>query len=574
MSTATAEQVQTTFQMIELAKITPSPMNPRKHFDEQALKDLAASIKSHGVQQPIVVRPDGNKKEKYEIVVGERRFRASKIAGQENIPAIIRPLSNAAALEIMVIENLQREDVHPLDEALGYEALMKKSPDEDVEFGPLPGTPKHTAESIAAKVGKSVGYVYARLKLLALVPAAREAFQGDYITAGHAVLIARLQPKDQISAIDACFTGQQTKYRDDELKKLDPHAAKFTEVVEFDESGAEGFRRAIHPRLLSEKGLRDWIQENVNLKLKGVPWDLDDEQLVPWAGPCSICPKRSMSNPALFAELTKKGEDDTCFDPQCFHDKQKAFVKLQVKTEKASGQLVQISEQAAYTKPKEGEKVMKQGHWLPAKVGECESVQKALIVRGDNAGEHKIVCTDVNCKVHKRHLMSSSSESRASVSPEKRAAEEAKQKQAEERNRKFKLLMLERISEKLTPRQVLGLIFEQYMDEQGAYLLKGFLEYRGWKGDTEKVLRDMTETLRMEEAWTLLAQMLLWEDVSDSYEELGRHLPVMAKSCKVDIKKLSAEFDKSQTPAKSEKPAKAAKPAAKKGKKAKKAKAK
>src|SRR5579863_7553331 len=106
MATATIEQVQTEFRIVELGKITPSPMNPRKHFDDKSLNELAASIKAHGVQQPIVLRPDGSKKDRYEIVVGERRFRASKIAGLDTVPAIIRSLSNAAALEIMVIENL------------------------------------------------------------------------------------------------------------------------------------------------------------------------------------------------------------------------------------------------------------------------------------------------------------------------------------------------------------------------------------------------------------------------------------------------------------------------------------
>jgi ParB family chromosome partitioning protein len=426
MATATVEQVQTTFQMIELAKITPSPMNPRKRFDEKTLKELAESIKAHGVQQPIVVRPDGNKKERFEIVVGERRFRASKLAGMTDVPAIIRPLSNAAALEIMVIENLQREDVHPLDEALGYEALMKKSSDHEAEG--LPGAPRHTSDSIAAKVGKSVGYVYARLKLLALVPAAREAFQENHITAGHAVLIARLQPREQLLAIFACFSHNLTQFDRDRIKKLDPAAAKLADVEEAfgddpfeDEDGFHEFM----PRLLPEKCLRDWIQENVNLKLKGVAWDLDDMGLVPGAGACSTCPKRSVSNPALFAELTKKGEDDTCFDPECFKAKQSAFVKLQTKIDKQDGVLVKISEQTAYTKPKEGETVLKKGQWVEAKAGSCDSTAKALIVRGEEAGAHKVVCTDVNCKVHKRHLQAAPTSFRPETDPATRAKRDA-----------------------------------------------------------------------------------------------------------------------------------------------------
>jgi len=557
MATATAEQVQIRhpqFQILELDKISPSPMNPRKRFDEKSLKELADSIKTHGVQQPIVVRPDGNKKDKYEIVVGERRFKASKLAGNTYIPAIIRPLSNAAALEIMVIENLQREDVHPLDEALGYEALMKKSA--DTEAGDLPGAPRHTAESIAAKVGKSVGYVYARLKLLALVPAAREAFEHDYVTAGHAVLIARLQPKDQIAALDACFGYSQTKQRADELKKLDPQTAKFSEIQDFDEDDANDFGMGIHPRLLAEKGLREWIQDNVNLKLKGVPWDLDDDQLVPWAGPCSACPKRSMSNPALFAELTKKGEDDTCFDPECFKEKQQAYVKRQVKQEKAAGQFVQISEQTAYTKPKEGEKVMKKGQWLPAKKGECDSVQKALIVRGDRAGEHETICTDLNCKVHKRHL--ETPRPSQSQSPEDRAKAEAEEKATVERNRKLKLLIFDKVRAKFdgASRQILMLAFQSFLDGAGTYYHAELLTRHGWKGAPEKIFREKLSSLPIATAWGLLGEIILWHDLEDDYEELGRYLPAIAKAYKIDVAALSKEFDKVQTPAK---PAKAKK---------------
>jgi ParB family chromosome partitioning protein len=424
MATATLEApaVQTKFEVLPLTHITPSPMNPRKRFDEKGLKELAESIKAHGVQQPIVVRPDGNKRDRYEIVVGERRYRASKLAGNTEIPALINHLSNAAALEIMVIENLQRENVHPLEEALGYEALMKKpsSSDVDLELGELPGAPKHTVQSIAAKVGKSVEYVYARLKLLALVPASREAFEQGHITAGHAVLIARLQPGDQLKALAACFKNYVTQFEDQAIKKLDPKVATWAALgdavnLDFGEDADEGdtyIGMAPALRLASEKFLREWIQEHINLKLKGVPWDLDDDKLVAGAGACALCPKRSMSNPSLFAELTKKGEDDTCFDPACFQAKQKAYVKLQVKSARTSeAPLVQISEQTAYTKPKEGEKILKAGQWLPAKKGECAGVTKALIVRGDRAGEHETVCADLNCKVHKRHLSSGGTDS-------------------------------------------------------------------------------------------------------------------------------------------------------------------
>ncbi|MGH9436982.1 MAG: ParB/RepB/Spo0J family partition protein [Terriglobia bacterium] len=132
-------------QEISLDSITPSALNPRGSMDSTALAELAANIKTHGVLQPILVRPvtEG----KYEIVCGERRWRASKTAGRQTITARIVSLSDAESLEFAVIENLMREDVHELDEAEGYARLLAMNP-------------KYTPDVLAEKVGKSVGYIY------------------------------------------------------------------------------------------------------------------------------------------------------------------------------------------------------------------------------------------------------------------------------------------------------------------------------------------------------------------------------------------------------------------------------
>ena len=108
---------------IALADIRPNPYQPRKTFDEAALNELATSIKKSGVFQPIIVRKSING---YELIAGERRFRASKLAGKETIPAITRQFDEAAMMEIAVLENLQREDLSPLEEAQAYETLLKK----------------------------------------------------------------------------------------------------------------------------------------------------------------------------------------------------------------------------------------------------------------------------------------------------------------------------------------------------------------------------------------------------------------------------------------------------------------
>ena len=127
--------------------ITASKTNPRKIFDDAALADLAASIGKHGVAQPILLRPTHVDAgiTYFEVVAGERRFRASKLAGKTTVPAIVRNLSDAEALEIQVIENLQRQDLHPLEEAEGFEVLMREN--------------GYTAEVMAEKTGKSKAYI-------------------------------------------------------------------------------------------------------------------------------------------------------------------------------------------------------------------------------------------------------------------------------------------------------------------------------------------------------------------------------------------------------------------------------
>ena len=163
-----AEAVKSFVQEMSLDKIRPSKANPRRRTDDSALAELAANIKAHGVLQPILVRPVP--RGGYEIVCGERRWRASKAAGRDSIPARIVNLSDAEALELGVIENIQREDVHELDEALGYKALIRQDP------------AVYTVETLAGKVGRSPSYIYQRLKLAELTPNLQKAFYEAKLT--------------------------------------------------------------------------------------------------------------------------------------------------------------------------------------------------------------------------------------------------------------------------------------------------------------------------------------------------------------------------------------------------------
>ena len=135
---------------IPLDRITPNPEQPRMTFDEDALAELAASISEHGVLQPVLVRPTGELQH-YQLVAGERRWRAARVAGLKDIPALIEQLDDETALEIGIIENLQREDLSPLEEALIYDRMTH-------EHG-------YSVRRLAQKLGKDKGYIENRLRL-------------------------------------------------------------------------------------------------------------------------------------------------------------------------------------------------------------------------------------------------------------------------------------------------------------------------------------------------------------------------------------------------------------------------
>jgi len=147
-----------------------NPQQPRKSFDEAELNELAASIKTHGVLQPILVRPIGDGK--YEIVAGERRWRAAQRAGLHTIPAVIRELNEVEVLEIAIVENVQRMDLNPLEEAQGFQALIDR-------FG-------RTQQEIADSVGKSRPHIANMLRLLALPDDLQEMVRDGRLSAGHA----------------------------------------------------------------------------------------------------------------------------------------------------------------------------------------------------------------------------------------------------------------------------------------------------------------------------------------------------------------------------------------------------
>ncbi len=348
-------------QDIPIAKIRESKTNPRRFFDETKLAELAANIEQHGVLQPILVRPlPEGEAGTYELVAGARRYRASKLAKRDSIPATVRELTDAQALELQVIENVQRVDVHPLDEAQGYAALIELQPD------------TYTVESIAARVGRSAAYVNGRQRLIQLIPEAKQAFYEDKLTVAHAFEIARLQPNDQRRALQECFPQHRNA-----AAILKDKKAEATTVRE----------------------LRTWIEREIHLDLTNAPFDPQDETLLPKAGACARCPKRTGSNPLLFPEVRQKS---ICTDRECYRAKVEALVQIHVKPLEEKGEKpLRVSHAPAWQTNGHAKDVLFEGQYRKAKAkGECPTTKAAVFIDGKSAGTIFYLCQDVKCAVH------------------------------------------------------------------------------------------------------------------------------------------------------------------------------
>ncbi|QIL46982.1 ParB/RepB/Spo0J family partition protein [Vagococcus coleopterorum] len=172
-------------QELNISELRPNPYQPRKTFDQAALDELAQSIKQTGVFQPIIVRKSGVKG--YEIIAGERRFRASKLAGKETIPAIIREFDEASMMQVAVLENLQREDLNPLEEAEAYDMLMKNL--------------NLTQAELAEKLGKSRPYIANHLRLISLPDQVKKMLQQEDLSMGQARTLLGLKNREQIVVV-------------------------------------------------------------------------------------------------------------------------------------------------------------------------------------------------------------------------------------------------------------------------------------------------------------------------------------------------------------------------------------
>ena len=357
------------FQFLTVDTIHESTTNPRRTFDEAKLYELADSIKHNGLIQPITVRPNN---QGFEIVAGARRFRAAQLAELFAVPARIVDIDDAQALEWQLVENSQRVDVHPYEEAQGFQRLLD-----------MPG---YDVSALVEKSGKSASHIYSRLSLLQLIPSIAEDFTEERITASHANLLARLPEDVQVNAYEQCW---RKDWQDKE------------------------------PHLLPAKHLSAWIQANLYLSLADAPFDREDTTLNPIAGACSTCPRRSGYNTALFIDV----QGDQCLDSPCFQTKIDAHIDREIA---ARPELIQI--EMGYRHPKqqrpgavqkgiyrEIENVVDNPDAEP--VLPCEAAKPAIIVYGKRVGTTTTVCTDNHCPVHEPRAAARKAQNRAPIMP-------------------------------------------------------------------------------------------------------------------------------------------------------------
>lgn len=252
---------------VKISRITPRGDQPRKNFDENALQMLADSIREHGVIQPIILREVGDLSDNYEIIAGERRWRAARMAGLDEIPAVIMTGDELKVAEVALIENVQRKDLNPIEEAMAYRALIER-------FG-------LKQEEVAQQAGKSRSAVANMLRLLELPDEVLELVQDEKLSMGHARAILGLEDEEKMLPLAEMIVQKELSVRDVE-NLVRKYNAVPEETPEPEETSAETQRR-VYMKELEDKartrlGRKVKIHETNRKKTVELTFE-DDEDL-------------------------------------------------------------------------------------------------------------------------------------------------------------------------------------------------------------------------------------------------------------------------------------------------------
>lgn len=419
------------YRVMAPGSIRKSPFNHRKTFT--GLDELAASLREKGMISPITVRPIKNTHgQDHELVAGERRWRAAQIAKMPAIPCIVRELSDKEVLEIQLVENVQRVDVHPLEEADGYRDLIDKH--------------GHDVDSIAAKTGKSKATIYARLKLCALAPGPRKAFLEDKLNASIALLIARIpDPKLQEQATKEVLGQVVDEENYNPSEPLNPERRDL--VIDPDKD-------VVERQPMSVREAQVHLQRRYMLRLELARFDITATTLVMKAGACTTCPKRTGNQRELFSDVKSA---DVCTDPTCFETKTKAAFEEKAaeaategikvipanEVKKVFDQRGEVARASPYVDPKAavpwdltGDYSGKGKSWeqmLGKKL--AADVPKVIVQNPDTGAAHELIDKKAALeklreagKIDKAERSSGSSSSSSTIDWEKRRAEDEKKR--------------------------------------------------------------------------------------------------------------------------------------------------
>ena len=240
---------------IKISDIRSNPYQPRKTFNESSLKELADSIKEYGIIEPIIVKKSVKG---YELIAGERRTKAAKLAGLETIPAVIKDFNDQEMMEIALIENIQREDLNPIDEAFAYQKIIELS--------------KMTQEEFAKKFGKSRSYVTNMLGLLNLPENVKELVKKHEISMGHARALSKISDDAKVSELASRIVSEDLSVRDLEKTIQEGSLPKYREQDRMKET--KSIRNTIYEKIMREKV---WTKVKIKTKKIEIPYDSEKD---------------------------------------------------------------------------------------------------------------------------------------------------------------------------------------------------------------------------------------------------------------------------------------------------------
>jgi ParB/RepB/Spo0J family partition protein len=280
--------------MLKIDELHEDPNNTRKTVDKDEEAELAASIRTQGILQPLLVRSRPGHPDGYQVVDGNRRLRAARAGGLKVIPCLHRGMTDADVKEAQLVTVLQRAELAGLEEAEAYKELIDKH--------------GYDVRTLAAKIGRSPAYVYGCFRLLKLSPKWKKALKAGEVSEAVVAVVAQL---------------------------IEDHATQ--------EALYEDMRWELDDPDLDATSMREVITRKWMLDLKKAPWNLNDAQLVAAAGACGSCPKRSQAQGDLLGDT---GKNNFCMDSTCFKGKQEAHAALTVKRARAEGKTVLTGDEA------------------------------------------------------------------------------------------------------------------------------------------------------------------------------------------------------------------------------------